>query len=349
MAKRNQKLAVSPEEATNGSAVRGVAASAARGATGGPAANKMARDQRSGRSDRARRYRLYRQETPAQGLGRVARGQLDSAIELLERREGDDPVESIHEARKSLKRLRALLRVSRNLIGDETYRRENTILRDVGRELSGARDAQVLVETLDGLISHFVDELGDEPFSRFRQALLAEADAASEAKQDEAAASGAAATLTTVRTRVAMWELPQDGGPESLARGSKRIYRRGRRALNAAEKHHDGEHMHELRKRAKDLWHTTQLLREVGPKPLKKMRRRAHRLSDLLGDDHDLLVLKERATCSPGLFRPDEHEVLDALIERRRGALQEDALACANRVYSRRPRSLRRLMRSLKS
>lgn len=346
MAKRDKKLAASFQEATNGSSARGVTASAARGGTGALAARKLTRDKASQLPrDRAGRYRLYRQETPVQGLGRVARGQLDSAIELLARREGDDPVESIHEARKSLKRLRALLRVSRNLIGDETYRRENTILRDVGRELSGARDAQVLVETLDGLVSHFGDELGDGPFFRFRRALLAEAEAASEAKQDGAAVSGPAARLTAVRTRVTAWGLPQDGGPEALAGGSERIYRRGRRALSAAAEHSDGEHMHELRKRAKDLWHTTQLLREVGPKPLRKMRRRAHRLSDLLGDDHDLLVLKQRAACSPGLFEPEEHEVLDALIDRRRSALQKRALACANRVYSRKPRKVRRLVR----
>ena len=46
----------------------------------------------------------------------------------------------MHEARKDLKKLRALLRMTRGELGDATFRRENPCFRDAGRELAGVRD-----------------------------------------------------------------------------------------------------------------------------------------------------------------------------------------------------------------
>ncbi|NIS31707.1 MAG: CHAD domain-containing protein, partial [Actinobacteria bacterium] len=54
----------------------------------------------------------------------------------------------IHDARKKLKRLRALLRLVRDDIGDSAYHNENVVLRDTARTLAGMRDAGVLRTTL---------------------------------------------------------------------------------------------------------------------------------------------------------------------------------------------------------
>jgi CHAD domain-containing protein len=70
--------------------------------------------------------------------------------------------EAVHEARKSLKRLRALVKISRPALGDARYRRENAEFRQTGRLLSAARDAKVLIETLDGLLERARDELSPD-------------------------------------------------------------------------------------------------------------------------------------------------------------------------------------------
>jgi CHAD domain-containing protein len=307
-----------------------VAASAAVAAGGAIAARKLVRDRLAERRqrERARRYRFGPNEELVEGIDRVGRGQLDLAIDLLEGREGSDREAAIHEARKTLKRSRALLRLGRDAIEDDVYRRENAILRDAGRELSGARDAQVLLETLDGL--------GDGGFRRLREAL---ARRAADARNAEPPAHVTGA-LKAVRTRVPAWATRQNGGPSSTAPGLERIYRRGRRAYRAARAHPETEQLHELRKRAKDLWHAAQLLRAAQPKRMKKLARRAHRLSDRLGDDHDLAVLLEQARAGPELLDPGELELLDALIDRRRATLQSEALERASRLYSRGPRKL---------
>ncbi|MFL5824368.1 MAG: CHAD domain-containing protein [Solirubrobacteraceae bacterium] len=270
-------------------------------------------------------YRIQADEKVGPAVRRIAAAQLDLALGRL----GDfAPMdeEAIHDARKALKRTRALLRLSRDLLGTETFRRENHNLRDAGLALSGVRDAQVLQETLIKLDL----EVGDW----------------SAAPGDTGGARGrrqAISAVSETRLRVTLWPLPQDGHLSALAPGYRRIYRQGRRGLARVRAEPSDPHWHELRKRAKDLWHASQLLKAAHPRRMGKMAKRAHRLSDLLGDDHDLVVLADHARRK----LPAEDPRLDRLaaaITRRRSELQREALELAGHLYRRKPqKALHRL------
>jgi hypothetical protein len=130
-------------------------------------------------------YRLRSGEGAADGVRRIARGQIDFAADQLDGKGDGDLDSAVHESRKAFKRLRALVRVSRDALGDEAYRRENTIFRDAGRRLSAARDAAVLVETLEDLTARYRTELADDAFSGLRDALADEAAAASARLADD--------------------------------------------------------------------------------------------------------------------------------------------------------------------
>jgi hypothetical protein len=73
-------------------------------------------------------YGLTFQETPSDAVERVRREQLDAAAESLH--DGDDPIEAIHDARKRIKKTRALLRLARPGLRKAEYRRRNRALRD---------------------------------------------------------------------------------------------------------------------------------------------------------------------------------------------------------------------------
>ncbi len=328
------------------------AAAGALAAAGGAAAVAVkrtpTRKARRTEAERARAFRLRRGEDTSDGVRRVARGQLDLAGERLESGTGmrGDLDGAVHETRKAFKRLRALVRVSRDAMGDEAYRRENRIFRDAGRKLSVARDAAVLVQTLDGLTARYRGELDDDAFTGLRDALASEAAAASSALSDDrAAVDEVQGTLEAARRRVGGWPLPDDGGLAMLEPGLERIYRRGRRALKAARADPDTETLHELRKRAKDLWHGAQVLRPAAPKAMKKLGRRAHALSDVVGDDHDLAVLRAAARARHATLAPGGLALLERLIARRRARLQRSALAQGRRVYRRKPAELAKLVR----
>jgi CHAD domain-containing protein len=321
---------------------RTVAASAAV-AGGALVAGKAVHDLVAARAERkrARRFRLEPGESAREGIARVARGQLDLAIELLDAGDGDRS-ESVHEARKALKRLRTVLRLCRQSLGDERYRQENTILRDAGRSLSGTRDAQVLIETLDALSKSLGPELPDGTWSDFRDRLVAEADA-HQADAEGVRSANAALALAGVRDRVEIWPLPEEEGREYIVEGFERVYAKARRAGQKAEHRPTNVLLHELRKRTKDVWHAAQLLDSVSSKRVRTLRRRSHRLSDALGDDHDVALLVARAEQLADAFAPAELELLRAAAQRRRRALERDALERAGKLYRRKPRKLVRL------
>src|SRR4051794_10649594 len=110
-------------------------------------ARRAARAQREGE----RRFALRADETPDQGLRRMALAQLDLAVEMLAMENGAvSPSEAIHEVRKALKRLRALLSLVSDQLGEEAVTRDRAVLRRVARRLAGSRDAGGMVGTPDG-------------------------------------------------------------------------------------------------------------------------------------------------------------------------------------------------------
>jgi CHAD domain-containing protein len=109
--------------------------------------------------------------------------------------------------------------------------------------------------------------------------------------------------------------------------------------MRAAADEPSDERLHEWRKRAKDFWHSVQILRPAAPKRMKKLANRAHRLSDLLGDDHDLALLRAQVEQAGGSFeREASRAALLAVIDRRRLSLQSDAFKLGAKIYEASPK-----------
>jgi CHAD domain-containing protein len=282
----------------------------------------------------SRAYKLRQGRPLPDELRRAARGRIDHALDELHGKTDSTPEEAVHEARKDMKKLRALLRLARGELGEETFARENACFRDAARELAGTRDADVMLETLDGL------ELPAEFGGELRKAVQAERQGAGPDDR-QAAARGATAMLKEARKRVDDWPLERDSF-DALSDGLERTYRRGRRALRAAREEPTAEALHDWRKRVKDLWHHQTLLRELWPPVMRAVGDDAHELSDRLGDDHDLVVL---AAWVRGHLEADP-EFTEAVI-RRRGELQDEAFAVGARLFAEKPSAYGRRMEQL--
>ena len=292
------------------------------------------------RDGEARRFRLRDDEPVPAGLRRIAGSQLDMSKERLEGDTDEDVGTAVHETRKSLKRLRATVRLARDALGDDVYRRENVAFREAGRRLAGARDSRVLLETLDAVTNRDHGEIPPARVRRFKRTLVGQHGAAQRRLREGDAVPEVLGELGEASARVRHWPLERDG-IGVLAPGFKRIYRRGRRAYRAARREPSTENLHELRKRAKDLWYAAQIVRCASPKKMKRIVRRAHELSDLIGEDHDLALLDERARARRDRFADDAAVgELTRLVERRRGELRREAMDVARRLYRKKPRKL---------
>src|SRR5262245_37424658 len=198
-------------------------------------------------------YRLLRREPVGAGLKRILTAQVDDAVAELRGEEGTDPADAVHEARKDIKKIRSALRLVRQELGDEVWRRENDRYRQIARSLSGFRDSEVMIEALDGLAERF-GESAQGRFDPLREQLAEGNRGTHEDGSLRRAKAGAAAALAAGRGRFETLPLEGDGW-ELLGPGLHRTYRRGRRRLRAAEEDASVTKLHELRKRVKDLWY----------------------------------------------------------------------------------------------
>jgi CHAD domain-containing protein len=248
-----------------------------------------------------------------------------------------------------MKKIRSAIRLVRDALGDDLYRRENQHYRDIGRELSGLRDAEVLVETLAGLAERY-GPAQEQRYAGLRTRFEEELRARQEDGSQERKMESAAGTLVAGRGRVESWPLDGDGW-ELIAPGLHRSYRRGRKRMREATEEASDAALHEWRKRAKDHWYQLRLIRDAEPELIGTLADQAHDLSDHLGDDHDLAVLREQAQRRRDAFgEAGDQRLLLELIDQRRGELQFAASSVGARIYDRKPkRFVKRLERHWQS
>ena len=289
-------------------------------------------------------YRLEFTEPPAAGTRRVAAEQLDNAIGELENGASEDPVTAVHEARKSLKKTRGLLRLTRSGLPKGTYRSENRALRDAGRSLSGTRDADVMLQTVDKLAERFSGQLPATAFQDVRDAISSRRDAQS-AEPDDGHAP-VVSSLREVSARIGDWPLDELRW-STVHRDTTLAYARGQLAFRRSERSGSAEDLHEWRKRVKDLWYHQRLLKEAWPGLLKAQAKEADALGDPLGEDHDLAVLADflRRT-GPELDTTADLDALGTMIDRRRRELQTEARRLGRRLYADSPKAFERRLKT---
>jgi CHAD domain-containing protein len=291
-------------------------------------------------------YRLSFDEPPSAGVRRVASEQLEQALGELEDGMTKDPVTAVHEARKSVKKTRALLRLVRSGLPGSSYRDENRALRDAGRSLSGARDADVMLETIDKLAERFSGQLPATAFQDLHDKVAAHLAAEGPAGAGQSPPADVISALRDIGARVDDWPL-ESCTWSTIRRDATRTYVRGHTALKGTERSGTSEDLHEWRKRVKDLWYHQRLLREAWPGVLKAQANQTDALAELLGADHDLAVLADfLERTGPELDTTADLGAVGELVGRRRAEIQAEALQLGRRLYADSPKAFERRLKT---
>ena len=289
----------------------------------------------------SRTYRLKRGERTKKGVRRIAAGRAEHALEQLDSARHGNFATGVHEARKDLKKLRALLRLSRDGLGEKTYRRENERYRDAARRLSGARDAEVKLQTLSSLEKRFGKVLPKSAVANLREALERERpEEADENHLDELLR--VSAEIAAGRKEIREWVIKRRGW-DLIEPGLRRSYRRGRKRMGRARDDPSDENLHEWRKRVKHLWYHLRIVGGAAPGVLDEAADRAHELSDLLGDHHDLAVLADEVRSRADVFdRGKQRAALLSAIRWRQSELAADAFEIGDPLYAEKSKAFSR-------
>ena len=290
-------------------------------------------------------YRLEREETVSAGLRRVVREQIESAVERLAGEKKATRDEAIHSSRKSIKKVRATLRLARRDMGESPL--EHDRLRDIAGRISEFRDALVVIATFDALKKKYAHEAGGVKLRSIRSGLARRKREAGGEKDTGPVVAAAAEILRKIAKRVAKWNLKSTGFA-AIEPGLEETYRAGRRALAAARKDGSAEKLHQLRKRVKDHWYHVRLLEGLWAEMMDAYEKSLKDLEDWLGEDHNLTVLRDKIAVEPGFYgkQQDVALVFD-LIARYQKELREKALPLAERIYEEKPREFTRRIKRL--
>ncbi|MDX6589356.1 MAG: hypothetical protein QOI84_630 [Solirubrobacterales bacterium] len=291
----------------------------------------------------SRSYGLKHREGAGEGLRRIALGRAEKALEeLREAGNGGGLAESIHGARKDLKKLRAVLRLSRDELGPKLFRTENRRYRDAGRLLSSSRDAEVKLATVVALRHRFETAFPTEAGREWEAALERERDeGAGAAERLREPIERSARMIEAGRDRIADWP-PQKDSWRLVGPGLTRSYRSGRQALKRTLDDPGTESVHEWRKRTKDLWYQLRIVRKAWPELVESMVEQAHELADRLGDHHDLAVLEADLAGR----EIEQRAAFEKLIAQQQDELLGEAVEIGRRLYAERPKAFSRRMKS---
>jgi CHAD domain-containing protein len=295
--------------------------------------------------------RLGQAEPLGAGLKRVTLGQFVHAAKGFFAGEGEFGP-AVHEARKALKRVRALLRLVRSELPENICDFENQSLRRVARTLSPIREAAAVTEAAILIRDLYGDMLAPGTFDEMVRGLIDRRDRIEiEALDDPRLVERLIRDLERAHNRFAAW--PTDGETReayglgirdsyaAIRPGLHATYRIGRRNMVQAYDGGSAREFHSWRKRVKDLRHQMEFLVPLWPETVTALASTLDRLGDLLGEDHDLAetmeLLGEKPEIAPN---PRERSLFSALANQRRRELRLAAEVLGRRVYAEKPASL---------
>ncbi|THD02948.1 hypothetical protein B1810_10085 [Panacagrimonas perspica] len=259
---------------------------------------------------------------------------VDEALSKLQTKRITD--HRIHQARRALKKARAALRVLRPALGERSYRLENVSLRDAGRHLSPLRDAKAALETFEALTTRFADRLKGFDLEPLKRALELELVSVRRTMRPPSVPVLACIDLIQIHRERSRGALPTGLTLDAMA--LKKIYRKGRKMFIAATQAGTPEALHEWRKQVKYLLNAVEAVQAELGRRAEKLLRRAGKIADLLGEDHDLAALMAIANgenAEP--LADDAKQALAATVAHRRSKLQRRAVHHGDRAYKHKP------------
>lgn len=266
-------------------------------------------------------------ETPGVGLTRVIQEQVAKlSIECLDA--AQDTSAFAHKARVRCKRVRAVLRLAKPMMGAKAYRKDNIWWRDQSRLLSELRDASARIEALETLRPFLAARIGSamtrklgERFEQERQSV----EAGDAVTQFVAAMNKRSETLIP--------DLPA-GSRADMTEALGETYKLARTAMKHALKDEEPELLHEWRKQAKYHALQARLMRMHFPDVLDQRVAGVRDLAGLLGEVQDIEVVSEGVKG----WR-DGPKGLAGVLEARRKSLITGARATGAALFSEKPKA----------
>jgi hypothetical protein len=280
-------------------------------------------------------YRLKPRHSIGGEVRHIVDKQLGLAVRKL-RATGDERSDNaVHEARRHIKKVRAVLRLVQPAIGDAYYP-ANRRMRIAGRLLAPIADGRSAVDTVANLQRRYRTRLPRRTIASIRSALLERAERIDRKAEVDRVLPRAVNILRLGRSRFVGLTLNARGF-RAIAPGLERSVRRARAAMKRAIAHPTADAYHTWRRRVKDLWFQMRLLEGRCNDSLLNDQRGLEALDGCLGELHNVAVL-ERILMNEALIARSEAARCLRLLHRYQGHLRRRAATLGGLVTREKPR-----------
>jgi CHAD domain-containing protein len=285
-------------------------------------------------------YRLKKGKSASQEVSRVVDQEFERALSEMDGNAEANEAEVVHEARKHIKKIRAVLRMFQKDLGKD-YGRQNGRLRTVAHQLSSLRDADATVETMSSIRDRYPRLVSTSTFAGVQRGLRSRKRATAARLDPKRLLPRVERTLKQ-SAKETPGRIQQVGGRAAMGAGIVRGYRRARKALARVHTTPDDRLFHEWRRRLKDHWYHVRLLEGLNGRAAIRVRN-LKRLETWLGDDHNLVLLRRTILKDPARFGDERATALVlGCVAKYQASLRRRALRLGDRVFAEKPRLFRK-------
>jgi len=259
---------------------------------------------------------------------------------------------AVHTSRKSIKRVRALLRLVRGELPKRVYDFEHASLRDTAQSIGEVRSAQGVLDAAVSIQNLYGDLLAEGAFAGLVTRLSRRRDLVElNALEDPKLVGRVVRSLERAYHRYGSWPTDPEAREvyglgirdsyEALRPGLAATYGTGRQRMVTAYRRTAPGDFHQWRKRVKDLRHQMEFLAPLWPEVVVGTGITLDRLGVILGEENDLAeltgLLRTRSDLCPN---PRERSLFRALAHQRSSELRVAAEILGRRIYAEQPQPL---------
>lgn len=242
-------------------------------------------------------YFFEHNESVPSAIRRILAEQLDQACHELDAKDSNLH-DGIHNARRCFKKIQSLLRLIRGDLDPNVYGIESNRFKHIAQQLSKIRDAEAIIEAYNRLnhspsVTPKHDKPIDQVTSSLKTTLEKERDINTLIQGDvRTVAHTLTQELKDTKSNLELWPIAHKDF-STIAKNFIRNYKKGRNALKHIYVTPSTKGFHHWRKRVKVFEHQCYLLKECWPEFMMLKASNAKALESLLGQDHDLSILRE--------------------------------------------------------
>jgi CHAD domain-containing protein len=220
---------------------------------------------------------------------RISSAIIDETIQAVNQKETDDDT-LVHDLRKSVKKLRALLKLLRKETGEEFFKKNNFALRDLNSRSAAIRNYSALIKLVQMISEHPEETEFLETLNLLLLRLQSDFKEVQRVTTYDTLFKYNQTQLEKYKSHLSNLEI-NESRFASIKAGITRVYSDGISSFEIAIANPTEKTLHEWRKNVKDLSYCSLTLTPIWKPVLKSFTKELNVLSDMLGELHDFYEL----------------------------------------------------------